>query len=87
MKISEAIQNTLKQIHRSAGAFLSGVFIPSLERRRNEMELYDRQSQLLVDHLPDPVFIFDTNGNILHANPASLEKFGYKADEIEGCSG
>ena len=45
--------------------------------RKNE-ELY----RSLINSCPDPVLIYDANGNVITVNPAFEKVFGWKSDEI-----
>lgn len=67
--------------------FVAWIFAEGYARRRRAKEESEKRYRILMDRMPDPVLLFAFNGDIVHANPAALEKFGYSAEEIKGCSG
>ncbi|MBM7704675.1 EAL and GGDEF domain-containing protein [Metabacillus iocasae] len=53
---------------------------------KNRLIESQQRYKSLVDHNLDAVFVLDLKGNLLHANPAAFETFGYKEKEVVGRS-
>ena len=60
----------------------------SLRRQQAEVALRESEkfSRNLVEHLPDFILIYDKDGKILYANPASAGALGYDAEKLVGTS-
>lgn len=55
-------------------------------RHRTDQKLRasEEKYRLLMDAVPDPVIVFDQEGNVAYLNPAFTRKFGWKPREIVG---
>jgi PAS domain S-box-containing protein len=61
--------------------------LAELEEARRQVEASGRKLALFAERSPIPVFEFDWDGNVLSANPAAENLFGYSAAEMIGRRG
>jgi PAS domain S-box-containing protein len=61
--------------------------LAELEEARRQVEASGRKLALFAERSPIPIFEFDWNGNVLSANPAAENLFGYSAAEMIGRKG
>jgi len=62
------------------GVLVSAALDESWAATRRELALETRMSSLL-DAVPDAIFSINAQGDILHANPAACEMFGYEPEQ------
>lgn len=53
-------------------------------RSLREKKMIEQRLKLITDMLGEGVFLVDTNGKIIFANPEAVRLLGYRFDEIEG---
>jgi PAS domain-containing protein len=56
----------------------------NLESTTKQLEILEKQSRILVDHIKDLMWVIDSKGRIQYINNVVYEKLGYEIDDLLG---